>query len=61
MATSLILLGVTAFRMHRSALCPRDIEDPYLAGLALIGMLMLDEGIRLSRYRYEPPPDIQRL
>jgi hypothetical protein len=61
MATSLILLGVTAFRMYRSGLFPRDLEDPYLAGLALIGMLMLDEGIQLSRYRYEPPPDIQRL
>ena len=54
LASSFLLLGAAAFRMHRAVLLPVRLEPAYLGVLALVGIATGLEGIRLRRYRYEP-------
>jgi len=59
LAGSAVLLAAAAFRMHREMLLPRTLEPAYLGILGLVGVLVIVEGIRLRRYRYEPPAEIE--
>ena len=54
LATSLLVLGAAAYRMLRAHLLPASFELVYLCVLGLVGIIVLREGIRLARYRYEP-------
>lgn len=54
LATSLLVLGTAAYRMERLHVLPDSLEFVYTIVLGMVGIIVLREGVRLSRYRYEP-------
>lgn len=59
LATSSVVLAVAAFRMHMAMLLPSNLELGYAALLGLVGIEIISEGVRLRRYQYEQPADIE--
>ena len=54
LATSLLVLGAAGYRMRRGKLLPASFEFIYVVALGLVGILVLHQVIKLSRYRYQP-------
>lgn len=54
LASSILLLAATGWRMRRAALLSSEAEIAYFALLGAVGVYVLLEGLRLSRYQYAP-------